>query len=165
MRRSAITLLVLFLMLPAGVALAAPPGRGVPPAPADESFVVSNCGFDVRIDVTGKTGEIVFGDVIRLITPGGKATLTNLGNGNVTTVNIAGPGRLTLIDNPQGGFTSTLVGTGNWLIFNVDDPSDPIKLVTGRFKIIATVDADGTVVTADEDFGRARVVDLCEVLK
>lgn len=132
--------------------------------PVEESFVVSNCGFDVRIDVTGKTGEIVFADSSRLIGPGQKVTLTNLDNGNATTANIAGPGRLTLIDDPDGGFTSTVVGTGNWLLFNVDDPSDPIKLVTGPFTITATFDANGTLVAADEDFGTARVVNLCEVL-
>ncbi len=165
MRKSAITLLVLLLMLPAGAALADPPKLGVPPVPADDSFVVPNCGFDVQIDVTGKVGEIDFGDSIRLIAPGETVTLTNRGNGNATTVNVAGPGRLTEVANPDGGFTSTLRGTGNWLVFNIDDPSDPIKHVTGRFTIIATFDANGAFVTADEDFGRARVVNLCEVLR
>lgn len=164
MRRSAITLLILLLLLPAGPALADPPVRGVPPVRVEDSFVVSNCGFEVQIDVTGKTGEIVFGDSIRLIAPGEKVTLTNLDNRNTTTVNVAGPGRLTLIDDLDGGFTSTLIGTGNWLVFNVEDPSDPIKLVTGRFTITATFDADGTLATADEDFGTARVVNLCTVL-
>lgn len=47
---------------------------------------------------------------------------------------------------------------------NVADPSDPIKLVSGRFTSTETYDADGDLVSSEEDFSQARVVNMCEVL-
>lgn len=48
--------------------------------------------------------------------------------------------------------------------FNVADPSDPIKLVSGRFTSTETYDADGDLVSSEGDFSQARVVNMCEVL-
>ena len=112
----------------------------------------------------GKQGEIFFGDSLLVLAPGAKATLTSLDTGTSTTVNISGPGRSTFVKNEDGSATFTLVGTGNWLVFNVDDPSDPIKLVSGRFTITETYDADGNLASSEEDFSKARVVNMCEVL-
>ena len=164
MRKSAIALLlVLLVTLLAGPAHADPPELGVPPAPLEDTLVVDNCG-GVQIDLAGKQGEIFFGDSLLLLAPGAKATLTNPDTGTTTTVNISGPGRSTFVENEDGSATFTLVGTGNWLVFNVDDPSDPIKLVSGRFTITETYDADGNLVSSEEDFSKARVVNMCEVL-
>jgi len=164
MRKSAFAvLLVLLVMLLAGPAHADPPERGVPPIPLEDTLVVDNCG-GVQIDQVGKQGEIFFGDSLLVIAPGAKATLTSLDTGTTTTVNISGPGRGTFVENDDGTATFTLVGTGNWLVFNVDDPSDPIRLVSGRFTITETYDADGNLVSSEEDFSQARVVNMCEVL-
>lgn len=164
MRKRAIAvLLVLLVALLAGPAHADPPERLLPPGPLEDTLVVDNCG-GVQIDVSGKQGEILFGESQLLIAPGQKATLTNLETGATTTVNISGSGRSTFVENEDGSATLTLVGTGNWLVFNVDDPNDPIKLVSGRFTITQTFDADGNLVSSEEDFSRARVVNMCEVL-
>jgi hypothetical protein len=164
MRKSAIALLVLWAMLLAGPAHADPPERLLPPVPVEDTLVVGNCGFEVQIDVSGKQGEVLFSDSQLLIAPGQNATLTNLANSTTTTVNIAGSGRSTFVENEDGSATFTLVGTGNWLVFNVEDPSDPIKLVSGQFTITETYDADGDLVSSEEDFSQARVVNMCEVL-
>lgn len=159
-----LALLIAMVVAVAGPASATPPERLLPPQPADATFVVHNCGFDVELDLTGKSGEILFDDSAIVIGPGQTATLTNLDSDASTTVNISGSGRISVVENDDGSGTFTLVGTGNWILFNIDDPDDPIKLVSGRFTITEVFDADGTTISVDQDLSRARVVNLCEAL-
>lgn len=165
MRKHMLPLLLIALVLAlAPPAHADPPARSLPPEQSEATFVVQNCGFDVELQLTGKAGEIFFGDSGIVIGPGQTATLTNLGSGTSTTVNASGPGRINVLENDDVRGTFTLVGTGNWIVFNIDDPDDPIKLVSGRFTITETFDANGDTISVDEDFSSARVVDMCEAL-
>jgi hypothetical protein len=153
-------LLFTAMVLLAVPAYAEPPERLLPPEPIAASFVVDNCGFDVLVELEGKEGLIFFADHLRLIAPGQKATLTNLENGNSTTVNISGPGTDTIVENPDGGFTGTLVGTGNWIGFLDAD----IVHISGYFVDTIVVDADGNLVSQEIDLSRARVVSLCDAV-
>lgn len=160
MRKHALIIGALLTMALATPAQADPPGRLLPPIQADGAFVTGSCGFDVLIEQEGKLGLIFFADHVRIIAPGSSATLTNLETGASLEINNSGPGKQSVTENPDGGFTVVLTGTGNW----GHDHGDELLLTSGLFVATFVFDADGNLVSFDEDRSRARTVDLCAAL-
>lgn len=159
MCRTALVIGSLFLVL-ALPAQAAQPERALPPQPVELSFVDDRCGFDVLIEGEGKEGFIFFDGSARLIFPGLRTTLTNLETGETISLNDAGPGSVTDTVYPDGSFSSTLTGTGNWTHGLPDD----IVHTTGLFTETVMFDSAGNLVDHELDLSRARVISLCDAL-
>jgi hypothetical protein len=159
--RHVLVIVALLTMTLAAPAKADPPERLLPPQPISYEFVTDTCdGFEVRVEGGGKQGLIFYADYVRLIAPGGWATLTNLATGESMTINNSGPGTQSVSANEFGGVTITLTGTGNW----GHDHGYEFILTSGRFVATFVLDDEGNLMDFTEDHSRARVVDLCAAL-
>jgi hypothetical protein len=128
----------------AGSSMAASPDRA--PAPSPDGIVDETCGFAIGVTfpVNDQFAITFFdrhGDPTRVLILGNLvATLTNLSTGESITVNISGPGRMTL---PSGEITTM----GRWSAW----PEGHLVIQAGR------TEPDGS-------FHGRTLIDVCEVL-
>jgi hypothetical protein len=135
-----LALLALTALIVAAPAAADKPLR-FPSEPFDVTFEAGElCPFRMSwVDETNRSSTKVFLDKDgepRFLLGSGQivTTITNLENGESVTLNISGPGRITL--NEDG--SQTIVGMGPWLIgfFPTDVPAGPALIYThGRFTL------------------------------
>jgi hypothetical protein len=126
----------------------------------DDTVVTESCGFPVSVATSGNILRITWVDASGNTrqfeaAPQAKQTFTNLLTSESITINIAGPGHLTL--NADGTFQFT--ATGPWSWFSNPDTDEPgLFLTQGR--LVAMLDSAG-------NFSVTRVgnlVDLCAQL-
>lgn len=130
--------------------------------PAEDEFVVDDCGFDVRVQVEGRTIRTSFfdreGNFIRQteVYPGFRWVFTNVATGETAEAVITGPAFLRVAADGSGTFT----GTGPWGWIGEPGTTEPgIFLTQGRF--VVTFDVDGNT-TSFTSVGR--IVDICALL-
>jgi hypothetical protein len=160
MRKATTFMVTALLMAVAIPAQADQPVRFLPAQETEISFVDDRCGFDMLVELSGKEGRIVFEDYERGIFPMTRGVVTNLETGESHSFNAAGPGRVSVTPNPEGGFTIVAIGTGNWVHGHGDD----MFLTSGRFVETVVIDAEFNLVSENLDYNTARVVSLCELL-
>jgi hypothetical protein len=140
-----------------GLVMAAGPAAAAPPAPADVTFIIKDCGFRIQATVTGESGvnELPGGATI-ITAPNQRVTLTNVKTGESVTYVITGA---THIDASQPGlFTITSTGR-NVLIVPVGD-REGLYLTEGTVTYV--LDDKGRQVSAFE--GPGQVTDICAIL-
>lgn len=147
-------------LLATGMMLMAVPAHAGSPQPTEQSVVVDNCGFDVLIEIAGKEKIIDFGNRVKIIAPGQKATMTNLATGVSVRKNVSGPATITNTPTGDGGLLSTFKGTGNWLHLRPGE----IWHTSGLWVQSVVVDPNGMPTDFEEDFSRSHIVDICQTL-
>jgi hypothetical protein len=160
-RRFVVVVLIMIGVATAGV-LAPPPAAAEPSPPQvlDPPVVftlppeVTGCGFDVRIEATGKFKIIELPDGRMIITaPDQFATVTNLSTGTSVTLNITGSIR---VSEAADGST-TFVATGRNLLWGGDE--NALVLARGRFTW--TFDPAGNV---SPQTGNGDKTDVCALV-
>jgi hypothetical protein len=94
------------------------------------------------------------GDVVQLATGALVFTLTNTSTGKTITVNISGPGRITI--HPDG--STTLEAQGRWFLGFVEGP---YTLFISSGRVVISFAPDGTPTLVSQ---RGRVEDVCALL-
>jgi hypothetical protein len=136
------------------------------PTPVDQSLDISDLleaiyGVDdeFQLTLTGKTKTVELPDDRTIIlSPGLKATLTNLDTGESVTVSATGSFHEEIL--PDG--TVVTVATGRNILFDpfINNGGPGLVLATGRFTF--AVDGDGDLVQPLE--GKGQVIDLIDLL-
>jgi hypothetical protein len=159
-KRPGVVVITLAVVLGMAAVLALSKASLAAPVPVDtQPFPVGGyCEFPVSVQLSGKTNVVELPGPDQLFTaPGQHTTLTNLQEpANRVTVNSAGPGRVTPLDD--GGVL--VVARGHNILY---DPGEGIFLTIGyvRFTVAAGTDVGGDI-TILESHGR--IVDLCQRL-
>ncbi len=161
LKRIVMMMVGVLLALVMAVPMAFAQGNGGAPAPVDETPIIlepgavfGNCDFPIRLEYSGKAKTIDLpGDRFIFTSPGLKATLTNLDNGNQVTLNITGALHQTTLEN---GDVET-VATGRNLL---GDPEAGFVLAKGRFSFV--FDAQGNLVQPLS--GKGQLTDVCGLL-
>lgn len=136
---------------------------GDPPIDTNEQFEVSDCGFPVRVEFSGKADIRFFDDGRVLITaPGSRLTFTNLADPTRST-SIVATGAFHAQLFPDGsGYTARATGR-NVMIGDPGDGSSGISLFVGSYTF--TANFGRTEVTfSDLDASRARRTDICALI-
>jgi hypothetical protein len=130
-----------------------------PPIPVDQTpFDMTNCGFTIRVELSGKVKPIEFSDGRSISTaPGLTATLTNPANGKQETFVITGALHKSVLENGD----TLSVATGRNILLDPFVPS-----LVGVFLTIGSVnwvvDNEGHLVQPLQ--GPGKLIDLCELL-
>lgn len=124
-----------------------------PPVPISGSFTLEDiCAFDVRIDFDGKAGVVVLPNGTVIVTsPGLKATVTNLEDGNQVSLSIPGP--VSMLPSGEAVFLgpSLVIRSAQF-----GDNTEALVYTTGRFTFLA-----GRVPPFS---GVGRLTDICAAL-
>lgn len=133
------------------------PAVAAPPTPIGGSFPFE-CANGTSLEVTysGKEKAVINKSGVKFLSPGLKATVTNVDTGESATYTITGTLRPEELDDGN-----TLVrATGRNLLSRPNPNPNELYLISGNVTFV--VDADGAEV---EPFsGPGRVVDVCEEL-
>jgi hypothetical protein len=141
------------------------PAGAVPPiherVPSEDSVVPDHCDFDVLVPVVQDKGRATTffdkdGNVTRQHISGVlKVEVTNADTGKTVLLNISGPG--TFI--PQEDGSTTLIGTGAWLLAFIANRPGEVLFTHGRFVGEITPEGDFLLLEAPRN-----EVDVCELL-
>ena len=131
-------------------------GRGGPPYPVNDTFVVSGiCAFDVQITLTGREGVINLPNGGSITTaPTTHATFTNLSDPTKSvTLNLPGANRVSF---DQNGNTIVILN-GHTGFFH---PSVGFLLLIGDFTVV--FDSNGNLISGPT--GNGQIIDICDLI-
>lgn len=133
------------------------PVAAAPPAPADTTFFNNDCGFRIKITVTGGSGvnELPGGATI-ITAPNQRVTLTNVKTGESVSFVITGA---THIDASDPGLL-VVTSTGNNVLTVPEGPTEGVFFTQGTVTFV--LDDKGRQVSAFE--GPGKVTDICAIL-
>jgi hypothetical protein len=133
------------------------PVAAAPPEPADTTFFNNDCGFRIKITVTGGGGvnELPGGAII-LTAPNQRVTLTIVKTGESVSFVITGA---THIDTSDPGLL-VVTSTGNNVLTVPEGPTEGVYFTQGTVTFV--LDDKGRQVKAFE--GPGKVTDICTLL-
>src|SRR5688500_66184 len=144
-----------------GQARGKPTRSPLPPAEDFEAPAGLWCSFGVFVhDIVNNQVVKTFppepnGDIVQLITGNYVTSVTNTSTGKSITVNISGPGRITI--HPDG--SATLEATGRWFLAEIENAPATAFISSGRVVISIAPDGLPTLVSQS-----GKLEDICALL-
>lgn len=129
-----------------------------PPQPLSADFTLppdqTGCAFDVHITMTGKLKFITLPDgSTRVVGAGDKATFTNVANGHMVTLGIAGTLRIS--STADGGTTLVAHGENLWW----GGAENALVVTDGQFAVTYAPDGSVTPIT-----GTGHTTNVCALI-